>query len=47
MPSAARPAEASSSAIFSVFEGYVPLIEYQRSSAWYSPIVIVTPEVSS
>ena len=47
MPSAARPEEASSSATFSVSAGYVPLALYHLSSAWYSPIVSATPDVSS
>src|SRR4051794_10191826 len=47
VPSAALPAEASSRASFSVFDGYVPLALYQRSRAWYSPIPSTTPDVSS
>ena len=33
VPSAAFVADASSNAIFSVFDGYVPFALYQRSSA--------------
>src|SRR6476660_2023548 len=47
VPSFARPADASSSATLSVFDGYESLAWYHFSKAWYSPIVSATPEVSS
>src|SRR3954454_22854417 len=47
VPSLARPASASSSATLKVLEGYVPFASYQRITAWYSAIVIATPEVPS
>src|SRR5215470_12070191 len=47
VPSLARPASASISATLKVLDGYVPFASYQRSSAWYSAIVIATPDVSS
>src|SRR3954452_8674104 len=47
VPSLARPASASSRATLKVLEGYVWFALYQRSSAWYSAIVIETPDVSS
>src|SRR4051812_8664675 len=47
VPSLARPASASMSATLKVLEGYVWFAAYHFSSAWYSAIVMATPEVSS
>src|ERR1700754_2581651 len=46
-PFLARPESASINATLKVLAGYVPFASYHFSSAWYSAIVMATPDVSS